>query len=131
MMTGIDVAMIALNLIENEGLSISGIVSFGIPVDDQKENIVIVPLPISYGQLQEGILDVRCCVPNLKAELQQDVITEFAAVDRINTITKEVLALVDDYAEQEVYFTVEELQLIDQQSYSYMNIKVAVRTKNL
>ena len=110
---------------------ISGVIQPRRPINSEKEDISINSLFVTLDQLQKGIINVNVNVPNLSVKQNGLIDTEFPDYNRINTITKEVIDVIDNYVGEEIYLNIEQTIMIEEKGSSCMNIRVGVRAKNL
>ncbi|QQT43353.1 Uncharacterised protein [Sphingobacterium multivorum] len=131
MITGIDAERFVIKRIKVNKPIISGIIADRRPINSTKEDIIVNHLPFTFEQLQEGVVNVNVYVPNLEVQMNGVKDTEYPNYNRLNEITKQVIIEIDDFYEDNILITVQQAKIIEDKAFSYMNIRVAVASKNL
>lgn len=131
MITGIDAERFVIKRIKVNKPIISGIIADRRPINSTKEDIIVNHLPFTFEQLQEGVVNVNVYVPNLEVQMNGVKDTEYPNYNRLNEITKQVIIEIDDFYDDNILITVEQAKIIEDKAFSYMNIRVAVASKNL
>ena len=99
------------------------------PTSEDKEDIVIGSLPITFEQLQKGILNVNVHVPNLLLGINmQDSQPDYA---RISVLTGLVIKLLDNHYFGDSWLAVQQQQTFVEDSSSYSNIRVEIYSENI
>ncbi|WP_099368068.1 hypothetical protein [Sphingobacterium sp. 1.A.4] len=133
MRTNVDVIQAVARILHKSNVKniISGVIQPRRPINSTKEDVTINSLFVTLDQLQKGLINVNVNIPNISVRQNGLVDSEVPDLKRLNIVTKEVINVVEGYAGEDIYLDIEQTILIEEKGSSCMNIRVAVRAKNL
>lgn len=111
--------------------AISGTIDVQRPINSTKEDVAVGTLPITFDQLQSGIVNVNLHVPNIKVTQNGIQNVQYPNRPRFKVLCPLVYTALQDKKTENLYITLINSQLMYEEESSYMNFRVEVKAKNL
>ena len=109
----------------------TGTIDIERPINSTKEDVAVGTLPITFQQLQSGVVNVNLHVPNIKITQNGIENKRYPNRPRFKTLAPMVLSALHNKTTTNLYLTVVNSQLFVEEESSYMNFRVEVKAKNL
>jgi len=111
--------------------AITGSIARRRPINSEKEDIIVNSLPITFTQLQRGIVNVNIHVPNIDKTNNGVTDTEYPDYVRLKELTQMAIPILKNFIGEGFYFQVQQEQIIEETKSSYVNIRLNIQAKNI
>lgn len=112
-------------------LAINGALARRRPINSDKEDIIVNSLPITFTQIQRGIINVNIHVPNKSVTANGVADTEYPDYVRLKDLTEMAIPILNNYVGDGYYFQVQQEQVIEEEKSSFSNIRLSFQSKNI